>query len=70
MESKCISKNRCLDLRYFFDGINSENINSYGSSKGSYIYDPTEKTKVINQLKNLKTLVLEKDFRTIYCHTK
>ena len=58
-------------LKVFFDGINSENINSYGSSKGSYIYDPTEKTKVINQLKNLKTLVLEKKILgTIYCHTK
>ncbi len=61
----CISNNNFLDPRYFFDGIQSENIFAYCSSRGSYNYSENEKKLIYKYLSRFKKItVREKDFKS------
>ncbi len=61
----CISDNNFLDPRYFFHGIDSENIFAYCSSRGSYNYSEDEKKLVHKYLSKFKKItVREKDFKS------
>lgn len=59
----CISNNSKIDKRYFFENIESKNINAYASSKGSYNYSKEQESIFLSLISKFnKISVREKDF--------